>query len=145
MIRVKNSKDFKKAMAAIGSKIEQKMATQVNKKLAIDSFSQLVFVSPVDKGYLRHNWDIEVDGAPPEVSEPKAEKGKKYARPRRPSTKEVKYNSIIDIYNNTSYAKHVEEGTEKMEAQPMVGIVKVSINHQAEYLCKTFGIEEIDD
>lgn len=145
MIKVKNGKDFKKAMTAIALKTEKKMAKQINQKLAIDSFNQLVFATPVDYGYLRHNWDISIDIKAPDDLESVPEKGKKYKAPKRGPVNKIKYNSIITIYNNTSYAAYVENGTEKMEAQSMVAPVEMTLYRQAEFLCKDLSIEKFDD
>ena len=145
MIKVKNGKDFKEAMTAIALKTEKKMGKQINQKLAIDAFSQLVFASPVKFGYLRHNWDITIDIQAPEDIEPEPEKGKKYKAPKRKPVTGIKYNSVTTLYNNTSYATYVENGTEFMDAQPMVAPVEMSTYKQAEFLCKALSIEKFDD
>lgn len=144
MIRVKNGKDFKRAMTQIALKVEKRMAKQINRKLALDAFTNVVRRSPVLNGFLRHNWDVSVDVKPLD-EELKPEKGKTYSEPDKPLLKEVKWNSIIIIYNNTAYAVYIENGTEKMEAQPMVAPTEVEMRKAAEDLCKAFSIEKFDD
>ena len=144
MIRVKNGKDFKKAMTAIALKTKKKMGKQINQKLALDAFTSLVRRSPVLKGYLRHNWDVSIDVKPVDA-ELKPEKGKTYQEAKKPVLKSVKYNSIIIIYNNTIYAVYIENGTEKMDAQPMVAPTEIEMYKVAEDLCKALSIEKFDD
>ena len=144
MIKVKNGKDFKRAMTAIALKTEKKMGKQINQKLALDAFTALVRRSPVLKGYLRHNWDVSIDVKPAD-EELKPEKGKTYPEPKKPVLKRVKHNSIIIIYNNTVYAVYIENGTEKMEAQPMVAPTEIEMYKVAEDLCKALSIEKFDD
>ena len=144
MYTVRNGKDFKKAMTAISLKLEKKMAKQVNQKLALDSFTALVRRSPVLKGYLRHNWDVSIDIRPAD-EELKPEKGKTYQTANKPVLRQVKYNSIIIVYNNTEYAVYVEEGTERMKAQPMVAPTEIEMFKAAEDLSRELSIEEWDD
>jgi len=144
MIRVRNGKDFKRAMVAIALKVEKRMAKQINQKLAMDAFTNVVRRSPVLNGYLRHNWDVSIDVRPVD-EELKPEKGKTYSEPEKPVLKEIKWNSIIIIYNNTIYAVYIENGTEKMEAQPMVAPTEIEMQKVAEDLCKAFSVEKIDD
>lgn len=143
--QIKNGKDFKRAMTAIALKVEKRMGKQINQKLALDAFTNVVRRSPVLNGYLKHNWDIEIDKPAPNEVEPPPEKGKKYPEPDNPDLKKVKHNSIITLYNNTEYAGYIEDGTEKMEAQPMVAPTEIEVFQQAEELCKAFSIEEFDD
>lgn len=144
MRKVKNGKEFKRAMTDIALKLEKKMGKQVNQKLALDAFTALVRRSPVLKGYLRHNWDVTIDLKPVE-EELRPEKGKSYSEPKKPILRKVKHNSIIIIYNNTLYAVYVEEGTEKMEAQPMVAPTEIEMYKVAEDLCKELSLEKFDD
>ena len=44
--------------------------------------------------------------------------------------------SIVTLYNNTEYAKYVDQGTPRMRAQPMIEPCKMSIASQAELLSK---------
>lgn len=146
MIRVKNGKDFKRAMTAIALKVEKRMGKQINRKLALDAFKRITDRTPSDKGYLKHNWDVEIDKPAPDEIEPPPEKGKKYPEPKRPDTRKVEHNSIITIFNNTEYATYIENGVEgRMEAQPMVAPTEIEVYAQAEELCKAFSIEKIDD
>lgn len=144
MIRIKNGKDFKKAMTAIALKTEKKMGKQINQKLALDAFTALVRRSPVLTGYLRHNWDVSIDVRQFD-GELKPEKGKIYQEAKKPVLKIVKYNSIIIVYNNTVYAVYVENGTEKMKAQPMIAPTEIEMRKVAEDLCKALSIEKFDD
>jgi HK97 gp10 family phage protein len=144
MIKVRNGKDFKRAMTQIALKVEKRMGIQINQKLALDAFTNIVRRSPVLKGYLRHNWDVSIDVKPVE-KKLKPEKGKTYSEPDKPILKSIKWNSIIIIYNNTIYAVYIENGTEKMEAQPMVSPTEIEMQKVAEDLCKALSIEKFND
>ena len=142
--KIKNGKEFKKAMTAIALKLEKKMGEKVNQKLALDAFTALVRRSPVLTGYLRHNWDVSIDVRAFD-GELKPKNGKTYQEAKKPVLKSVKYNSITIIYNNTIYAVYVEKGTEKMAAQPMVAPTEIEMRKVAEDLCKALSIEKFDD
>ena len=128
---IKNGNDFNRAMRDIAQAMQEDFEI-ILRKLALDAFRSVVRRTPVDYGYLRNNWDIVVDSTPPE--QPKAEQGKKkYTAPKAPSF-DVKFNSIIIIYNNTKYAIYIEEGTPKMQAQPMVRPTEEMLRRTAEKL-----------
>lgn len=142
MRKIRSAKDFKKAMEDIAAETGEKAAL-INQKLALDGFNFVVFASPVQSGYLRNNWDIAVDVPAPAGSE-KGIKGKVYPEPQIPTgeIKKIKWNSIATIYNNTAYARDIEEGTEKMPAQPMVKPAEQSLYRQAEMLCDQLSKEK---
>lgn len=144
MHKVKNGKDFKKAMTAIALKLEKKMGKQVNQKLALDAFTALVRRTIKVSGFLGHNWDVSIDIKPVD-EELKPEKGKSYQEAKKPVLKKVKYNSIIIIYNNTEYAIYMEQGTENMDGTPMVAPTEIEMYKVAEDLCKTLSLEQWDD
>jgi hypothetical protein len=92
--------------------------SKVLRKLALDAFRELVLRSAIDTGYLRSNWDVVVNVAAP--NEKKKNPGGNHPAATPPALVNVQAGSIIVLYNNTEYAIHLEHGTPKMRAQPMV-------------------------
>lgn len=136
--KITNAEEFKRAMDEIGKQTKQRVKL-IHQKLLIDGFSFVVFASPEKYGYLRFNWDIVIGENPPEEKLKNPDLGKIYGQPRRKGTQTVRHDNMSWIYNNTDYAYYVENGTEKMSAQPMVAPAEQSLYRQTEHLCNALS------
>ena len=108
------------------------------KKLTFDGFRELMARTAIDTGFARSNWSIAIDIQPADV----VLKGKQVSDGSRiypdatiPNVR-IHAGSIIVLYNNTDYIIHLETGTPKMRAQPMVEPTQQMLLNVAERLVK---------
>ena len=118
--------ELKEALTAILNKMVKPQADKIMRKVGLDAYTSLVRHSPVDMGFLRSNWILAVNIQPPD-GELEPEQGKSYPEPTKPNMSLVHFDSYLSFFNNTAYAQYVEDGTEKMAAQPMVAPTEILV------------------
>lgn len=143
MAKITTAAALKAALKRASDDLKKDMTEKIIKKLALDGYKAVVDGSAYQYGYLRSNWDVAIDTPPPEDTLT-PEEGKTYPPPPDPDLSATKYNSRITLYNNTLYAAYVEDGTEKMEAQPTVAPAALKMLKQAEALCKALSKKKYD-
>ena len=133
----------------IGSDYTRAEGTRIIRKLSIDAFRNLVMLSAVDTGFLRSNWHMDT-GAPDESvlknSLPSAKKtgGSPSLPGAKLSTFKSKLGDKITIFNNTEYARHLEDGTPHMRAQPMVRPTYYRVLSQAKQLTNALSRKRVN-
>jgi len=114
--RIKSGSEFNKVMLSY-SKETEKMATLALQKMSNDAFRSLVMRTAREYGFARSNWEVSVN-TPLEGLKKHPGPGS-YSDAAYPSISIVAGDVII-LYNNTEYIIHLEMGTARQRAQPMV-------------------------
>lgn len=121
-------KDFNTKCQAFVKTIPQK-ASVFQKKIALEALRGLVFMTPVDTGRARGNWQVDIDAIPLTVIGSREEyKGRKASKTDI-QTEEFREGQmkilgmqpnaaghVIFIVNNVEYIIYLEEGRSKTQA-----------------------------
>lgn len=142
MKKVDSVSEFKNQMLK-ASTYTKKDIERILKKVTVDAFRELIMRSAKKSGYLRSKWDVSVDQALPNTKLKNPNPKGSYQQAQYPS-KEIKYDSVIVIYNNTEYAIYLETGTPFMAAQPMVEPVSRSVEAKLDVVVKQLSKEVLD-
>jgi HK97 gp10 family phage protein len=119
METVNSGRALKKALLKVDGLLMDDIAI-ILRKLAIDAFRELVQRSPTDTGFLRSNWSVAVDTTPLVDTQKNTKKEKNSFMSAQFPNVVIKGDAMVTIYNNTEYAIYIENGTERMRAQPMI-------------------------
>lgn len=125
MKKVKTGKQMVRLLDLVKLATEDEMVT-ITKKIAFDSFGDLLLLSPVDTGFFRSNWRIGVNRSDGAKIKGKSHPGRSetnkpvlYQAPYdRPPL--IKFGDSVHLFNNTIYGEFLEQGSSEQAPQGMV-------------------------
>ena len=129
-----------KELKRVGSVATEKEMNGYMQKLSMDAFRDLVMFSAVDTGFLRSNWDVTT-GNPGNAILHDIEGGS-FGDATWPGTS-VKVGDKVILFNNTEYAMHLETGTPRMRAQPMIEPTYHRVLSQAKRLANALSKKRV--
>lgn len=96
------------------------LAEKAARKIALDMFSELILMSPVDTGLFRGNWQPAIGAAPEGVVELKDKDGNTVIAKLGGTVAGLKIGDTIMMVNNLPYAVALEEGHSKQAPKGML-------------------------
>jgi hypothetical protein len=97
---------------------------QAVRKIALDMFSEVISMSPVDTGRFRGNWQPAIGSAPSGTLEAIDPQGTIVIAKVQGMIGDVKAGDVIYMVNNLPYARRLEEGH---SSQAPVGMVALTV------------------
>ena len=88
----------------------------VSRKIALDSFTSVITISPVDTGLFRGNWQPGIGAPPGGVLETLDPTGAISIGAVEARVAEFKPGEVIYLANNLPYAERLEDGYSKIQA-----------------------------
>lgn len=130
MIRVKTGREMTEVLKQASDAV-QKDFVNMHKKLTFDAFYNLIRLTPVDTGFARSMWHVNVDSAPDEVvTAPKNAKDSKHFSSYSAPT--IEFGDVVHIYNNVEYIGLLEHGSSAQSPQGMAEPTRVKIQAVAD-------------
>jgi hypothetical protein len=100
----------------------QKKMDKAVRKIALDVFSNVILLSPVDTGRFRGNWQPAVGRAMAGTIEAVDPTGATVTAKVQTTTQGVKAGDVILMVNNLPYAQRLEDGWSKQAPSGMVAL-----------------------
>lgn len=114
---------FEGQLKAFRKKTERKFELLL-RKVALDAFSEVIDMSPVDSGRFRGNWQAAVGSAPTGTVEAVDPEGTMVKAKVAGATSGVKPGDVIYMVNNLPYARRLEDGYSQ---QAPAGMVRLTV------------------
>ena len=114
---------FAEAVAAFSAKTQAKLETAV-RKIALDVFSEVILMSPVDTGRFRGNWQVAIGNIPTGTVEIDDKTGTATIAKVQAETLNLQVGQTIYLINNLPYAQKLEFGHSK---QAPAGMVRITV------------------
>ena len=114
---------FAEQVAAFNRKTEAKIDTAI-RKIAIDVFSEVVMMSPVDTGRFRGNWQVAIGRVPQGTLELYDKAGTATISKVQAEALNLKAGQVIYLVNNLPYAIPLEYGH---SSQAPAGMVRLTV------------------
>ena len=138
--RIKTGFELASVLTEIGEELEENL-DEVIQKLTLEGFRELTRRTPVRTGFLKSRWTVTIfDNVPDNtIKNP----GGSFPPPNTPSERMFKWGDHVRIYNNVEYAEYIENGTQRMRAQPMIQPTYMYLNGIANRLLNAISKKKI--
>lgn len=110
---------FADEVAAFSDKTKAKLETAV-RKIALDAFSNVILMSPVDTGRFRGNWQVAIGSMPSGTVEIDDRDGTVTIGKVQAETLNLQAGQVIYLVNNLPYAQRLEYGWSQQAPGGMV-------------------------
>ncbi|MBB4000965.1 HK97 gp10 family phage protein [Aurantimonas endophytica] len=110
---------FQEEVAAWVAKTNAKMELAV-RKIALDVFSEVILMSPVDTGRFRGNWQVAIGDVPAGTLEIEDKDGTATISKVQAATMGLEVGQTIYLINNLPYAQALEFGSSRQAPGGMV-------------------------
>lgn len=112
---------FAEAVAAFSAKTQAKLETAF-RKIALDVFSEVILMSPVDTGRFRGNWQVAIGNIPAGTLEIDDKAGTVSIGKVQAEVLGLEVGQTIYLINNLPYAQKLEFGHSKQAPSGMIRI-----------------------
>ncbi|MEI4473571.1 HK97 gp10 family phage protein [Frigidibacter sp. MR17.24] len=127
---------FAKQVAAFTDKAKAKTDLAF-RKIALDMFSEVILMSPVDTGRFRGNWQVAIGSVPEGTLQVDDKAGTATISKADAVTKRLVAGQTIYLVNNLPYAQRLEDG---YSGQAPAGMVKITVQ-RFDQIVKAVGAE----
>ena len=106
---------FEQQLTEIEQRIERRVSQAV-RKIALDVFTGVIQMSPVDTGRFRGNWQVATGQAPSGTVEMTDPSGATVTAQVAGEIEGMEPGDVVYLVNNLPYAKRLEDGHSKIQA-----------------------------
>ena len=132
--------DFTRAIIAFSAKTSDKM-DRAARKIALDSFTSCITISPVKSGRFRGNWQPGIDAVPTGVLETLDPTGAIAIAATTEAIEGFGVGKVANLANNLPYAQRLEDGYSTQAPAGMVGLTQQRMQPIADAVIALFGRE----
>ena len=114
---------FADDVRAFADKTNAKLETAI-RKIALDLFTSVILMSPVDEGRFRGNWQVAINNVPSGTVETLDPSGQAAIARVQASVQNFQSGQVIYLVNNLPYARRLEYGWSKQAPNGMVRLTE---------------------
>ena len=129
-VRFKNLSQFNRELKDFGVKVVPERALALQKRIALDLLSRIVFRTPVDTGRARGNWQTALGESSGTAIEAFDKAGTATISAGASIVNAAKPFGVISLFNNVDYINSLEGGSSKRFPEGMVRVSLAEVEAQ---------------
>ena len=129
-VRFKNLSQFNRELKDFGVKVVPERALALQKRIALDLLSRIVFRTPVDTGRARGNWQTALSESGGTAIDAFDKAGTATISAGASIINAAKPFGVISLFNNVDYINSLEGGSSKRFPEGMVRVSLAEVEAQ---------------